>query len=694
MNKLIIISGAPCEKQIDFIKKHKLEQYTISIDTMKLMFDAPQMSERGYEIPQRDNKLVFECLHNILEQRMKKGAFTVVNGAHTQEKDFTKYKMLCKKYRYKMIVVPFIFNDEEIEAMEFNNTSKDSFLKMNEQVKSLNTTFGATVTPEEFGDAIKYYPIDLSRYKKVNHIGDIHGCFTALSNILPIKDDEFYIFLGDYFDRGIENAKVAKWLFQTYEKPNVVFLKGNHELHLEDYLCENEIKSSDFEKTLSEFENKKIKKKDLKAFFASLYNVFLYKYDNKVVLCSHGGTSFYPENINFIDPMQFVRGVGNFASDVDKIFSAPENVFQVHGHRNITRLPITAGPQSFNLNDEIEYGGYLRVLTLSKEGFSNMKYKNTVFSQRDIEADKKIFDSLSSDEYIKVKNFGDISSINFSRKAFYDKRWNERTLMARGLFVNNKNYNVVCRGYEKFFNVDEVPSTTLNALKKISFPVTAYLKENGYLGLLGVDEITESLVFASKSSVESDYAMVLESMIKETLPEEMLDKLRLELLMRNNCLVFEVIEPEFDPHIIEYPKKQLVLLDIIDKDYKFKKQPYPQVISFAKRYGFQYKRKAKTIHSYDALVKFLEETKSYDFKFDGTEVEGFVLEDSEGFQFKVKCGYYNFWKAVRRITQENGNIDKALSHMDEKQQKMLKEVINMYEPDMTLFDLRRKFEAK
>ena len=696
MNKLVILSGPFASGKSSFVKYHGLSKYTLSEESIRLMLDAPQMTEYGYETPQRDSKLVFEQLHNMLEQRMKKGAFTVVDSAHVSERDFTRYKILCKTYRYKMIVVPFRTSLEELlernNALGLNKVPEDYIIYQKNQFDKLNVSFGTIVEPEKFDAYIQYYPQDLSDYKAVHHIGDIHGCFSVMSNILPLKDDEFYIFLGDYFDRGIQNAEVATWLINNFNRPNVIFLKGNHELHLDDYLNGHEIKSSEFEKTITDFHAAKIKKKNLRDFANSLQSVYLYSYKNKTVFCSHGGTSFYPENINFIDPIQFVRGVGNFSSDIDELFTAPENTYQVHGHRNITRLPIFAGKQSFNLTDEIEFGGYLRVLTLTEKGFKAMKYKNNVYSQRDIDADKNMFDTLSNDKDITVKNFGDISSINFSRKAFYNKTWNERTMMARGLFVDNKNYNVVCRGYEKFFNVDEVESTTIEALKNVKFPLTAYIKENGYLGLLGVDERSESLIFASKSSLDSDYAKQFEKIVRDAIPAETLEKLRFEMLQRNNCLVFEVIDPVFDPHIIEYSEPHVILLDIIDRDYKFSKQSYGQVVSFAKRYGFAFKKKAKTITSYDSLVAFINSAKEYNFEFNDEKIEGFVIEDADGFQFKVKTGYYNFWKTVRRIIFEKGNINKAATYMPEEQVKMLYDVVSFHHDDMTLFEIRKSFE--
>lgn len=53
---------------------------------------------------------------------------------------------------------------------------------------------------------------NLSKYKKIHHIGDLQGCYSVLKEyIKTIKEDEFYIFLGDYINRGIENGKVINF---------------------------------------------------------------------------------------------------------------------------------------------------------------------------------------------------------------------------------------------------------------------------------------------------------------------------------------------------------------------------------------------------------------------------------------------------------------------------------------------------
>jgi serine/threonine protein phosphatase 1 len=77
--------------------------------------------------------------------------------------------------------------------------------------------------------------------ERIYAIGDIHGCFDqlkALMDTLPIQSGrDKLVFVGDYIDRGPESYAVVQYLIQLrYRFPTVVFLKGNHEEMLENYL--------------------------------------------------------------------------------------------------------------------------------------------------------------------------------------------------------------------------------------------------------------------------------------------------------------------------------------------------------------------------------------------------------------------------------------------------------------------------
>jgi serine/threonine protein phosphatase 1 len=64
-------------------------------------------------------------------------------------------------------------------------------------------------------------------------IGDIHGCSAMLDDLLaavqPAPDDRL-VFLGDYVDRGPDTRGVIDRLIALKANPNVVCLRGNHEL--------------------------------------------------------------------------------------------------------------------------------------------------------------------------------------------------------------------------------------------------------------------------------------------------------------------------------------------------------------------------------------------------------------------------------------------------------------------------------
>ena len=69
-------------------------------------------------------------------------------------------------------------------------------------------------------------------------IGDIHGCLSALKELigqLPLKSEDELVFLGDYIDRGPESKGVLDYLLVN-QKPNWRFLRGNHEQMLLEWL--------------------------------------------------------------------------------------------------------------------------------------------------------------------------------------------------------------------------------------------------------------------------------------------------------------------------------------------------------------------------------------------------------------------------------------------------------------------------
>jgi serine/threonine protein phosphatase 1 len=64
-------------------------------------------------------------------------------------------------------------------------------------------------------------------------IGDIHGCFDALTTLaeyVPLEADDCLVTLGDYTSRGPDSCKVLDWLIARHKQGHVIALRGNHEI--------------------------------------------------------------------------------------------------------------------------------------------------------------------------------------------------------------------------------------------------------------------------------------------------------------------------------------------------------------------------------------------------------------------------------------------------------------------------------
>lgn len=685
MRTLLLFRGSPASGKSTFIKEHKLEQYTLSADNIRLMYQSPVLNEKGnYNISCKNDKEVWKMLFYILEKRMERGEFIVVDATNSKTSEMTKYKKMAEKYRYRIMLIDMTDLPME-ECIKRNSLRQPSYKVVPTEVietqysrfKTQKIPSGIKVIkPNEFEEAIQFKSIDLSKYDKIHHIGDIHGCYTVLQEYLKegIKDNEFYIFCGDYCDRGIENAKVLKFLFNIMDKKNVLLLTGNHEIHLQKY-ANNEIsKSRIFEKdTKVELDGNNIDKKKLRMLYRKLGQVAYYTYNEKTVIVSHGGISNIPKNMLYLATEQLIKGVGDYedVEIVDNSFinNTDKNTYQIHGHRNPYELPTQINDRCYCLEGQVEFGGNLRTVTLSKEGFKVQEIKNNVFKVIKNEIKKinnsnnDIITMLRDNKYIKEKSFDNISSFNFTSEAFRKGIWNDQTIKARGLFINTKTNDIVIRSYNKFFNINENELTKLGNLQKVfSYPINVYKKYNGYLGLIGYDKEKDELLISSKSALNSEYSKWFKEIFNNKLSNNKIEEIK-EFIKTNNCtLVFEVIAPKHDGHIIKYDSSDIVLLNIVKNDINFTQYDYKDVVDFSDKFELNYKEKVIVLNNWNEFKKWYDEVTSNDYKYNGEYIEGFVIEDSNLFMTKIKTQYYKFWKSMRNVAKEvykKGYINKT-----------------------------------
>lgn len=687
MRVLLLLRGsAGCGKST-WIEQNGLKSYALSADDIRLLCQSPVLQPDGtVGISQSNDKTVWKTLFNLLEIRMQKGEFIVIDATNSKTSEINRYKQMCETYRYRMYCVDF--TDIPIEEVKKRNVNREELKRVpDEAIEKMYSRFKTqkipsgikVIKPDEL-DSIWMKLFDLSEYKKIHHIGDVHGCYTALKKYIDdnggIKNDEFYIFCGDYVDRGIENADVVKYLISIKDKKNVLMLEGNHERWLWLWANDCTSKSKEFELvTKPQLEEAKIDKKDVRQLYRKFGQCAYYRYGENIYLVTHAGLSVLPDNLTFVATDQMIHGVGNY-NDFEKIAETfaekmPSNYYQIHGHRNTKQVPIRVNDRVFNLEGRVEFGGNLRCVQLDKDGMYEIEIHNEVFKTPEMREEQSVTNSsvadviisLRANRYIQEKKFGNISSFNFTNKAFYDKVWDEQTTKARGLYLDTFKGKVVARAYDKFFNINERPETKFDMLQnKLQFPVTAYVKENGYLGIVSYDEYNDDLFIASKSTIDSQFAQWLKEAIYNQITEENREKMKQYAKDNNVSFVFENVDMKNDPHIIEYPESKLYLLDIVYNQMNFAKYDYETMCDIAHQFGLTPKEKAFEIANWQDFYDWYYDILEEDYEYNGRKIEGFVIEDSVGYMTKLKLAYYNFWKFMRAISHEairNGYIKKT-----------------------------------
>lgn len=744
MRTLYLLRGIPGSGKSFWVKKNGLEPYTLSADGIRLIYQAPAYTIDGnLTISQKNDADVWELLFNLLNKRMQRGEFCIVDATHYKKDLMSRYKKLAEKYRYRVFVVDFTTVPLETclqrnrKRDKYKFVPEDSIAKMYEVIKGESENNKQVVggfkviSPEEaekkLSENLMY---DFNKYRNIYIVGDIHGCYNPLRKFFdahPYNEEDFYLFTGDYLDRGLQNKEVLTSLAEMVSCPNVLFLEGNHERWLKMYCSKDDeeflptvdefnilkkycskslIKdlrdrqySAEFKKTMEQI--KDIDKSNIREFCRKLAQMAFFEYRGKIYCVTHGGIPVPPSI--FMATSEMVKGVGKY-EEVEQVYDSwlkntPENYVLVHAHRNIKLLPTKINDRIYNLCDDVEWGGYLRVMAINENSIICEGYKNDIPAEKqeksiayrtiEFKTDDDFLAALNKNKNIIKKELDDdVISYNFSRNAFERGIWNEMTVKARGLFVDRENGAIVARSYDKFFGWNERNLNSSDYLKQILvFPVSAYRKYNGYLGLISYNKRQDKLFIASKSTNKGTFAeMLAEAFDKLPKKEEIT-----EFLKENDVtMIFEVIDQR-DPHIIEYKENHLVLLDVVTNSFKPEYLAYDALCGLADKYGLEVKEKDYTLNSWEELISFKMQMDNDSSQ----EVEGWVFSDMNHYMIKYKTPFYSWWKMMRGVKDK---IAKGRPFKQIFATKKEVEVVNMMKEipaeeldSMSIIDVRNRY---
>lgn len=699
MNYLFVLRGAPGAGKSTFIKYNCLENYTISVDNVRSLLRSPIYNIYGdIKLDTGIDGRVWKLVNKLLDYRMDNGDTTFIDATCSSIEKLNEYRKICKKYNYRLNIIDF--TDIPIDIIKKQNNQRnickivpDSCIdKMCEQIK--NNPFPKSIRVINKNDFISYAEkiydyIDISNiYKKIFAIGDIHGCYTALQSLLnkykldPNKDkDTLFIFVGDYFDRGIENSKVFNYLNSIIDLPNVKMLIGNHENNIIKYLRGDSSGKIQFMKyTHQEFLKNGITDKLLSRFIKKLDIAGKYIMNGQKYLFTHAGMPNPKVNV-YTSNDSIIYGAGKY-EDIDIVTNSFLNknsnndVIQVFGHRNPYHVPIYMKAKNYNLCGFPEDGLELRGLEIKNNNLitniSPVYVYNYVYSlDQWVKAYKEhsgLFDDslmnterfikiCAKDKLINVKKCNGIKSdsifsYNFSQEAFHKGNWNGVSMKARGMFVNTNNNTIVARSYDKFFQYKERKETTFSYINKTyKYPLYIYKKYNGYLGILSYDKESDEILILSKSLSDSDYANNFKKLLNITNEE----KLKSFFMKNNVSITFEICDTKFENeqdtnHIIEYDKPILYLLDFVNNSIIFSKnenEKFNELLYEVKQCIDFSNIKVKEL--YKVLNEKITEKYIDILIRKNTNIEGFVITDSSNTpkMFKLKTIYYQFWKIVR-----------------------------------------------
>lgn len=237
--------------------------------------------------------------------------------------------------------------------------------------------------------------------------------------------------------------------------------------------------------------------------------------------------------------------------------------------------------------------------------------------------------NLNKEEILKLVDDGyilmnkhpeeELYILNYSKTAQFEQLWNEYTLMCRGLVVD-KDFNVVARPFNKFFNLEEHEDADIPKGMKFE----AYEKMDGSLGI--AFNYNGSWRMATRGSFTSDQAIKAAEMINDNVDyvhgAAMFDP--------KYTYLFEIIYPE-NRIVVDYGKEEkLVLLGVVNTETG-EEMSWKNMVN---NYGmfFEVVKKHYGLENYDQLYKLKE--------LERENSEGFVLRFENGFRVKVKFAEY------------------------------------------------------
>lgn len=221
--------------------------------------------------------------------------------------------------------------------------------------------------------------------------------------------------------------------------------------------------------------------------------------------------------------------------------------------------------------------------------------------------------------------------LKYTQECVYNQEWNDATLMARGLVIDD-NDAIIANCIPKFFNIEELNQQRIPKIN-LSQPFTATVKDDG--SLIQVFMYNDDMVITSSGGFDNQYTQTAESLLISKY-QHLLPIIQTSVGLN---FIFELITP-FNQVVVNYGGvAELRLITVRDVDGVEDEDFIQQCIDL----GFDHVEKLP----YDSLNYFLEEKQA-----PSKNREGYVLKFSDGSRVKIKYAeYIQLHKLVTKINK-------------------------------------------
>lgn len=700
---LYLLRGVPASGKSWFIDNLGYDGLVVSPDAIRALVQQPVYGDtkKSANVLNYDMRLeghVWTLTEELVKGRMKEGYTTFVDATHLFKrgmKPVNRWKKIADEYGYRTTVLT-INEHLSLEELKANNNKRTGVNKLPDQV--IESYYQRLHDPEmQVANSvnkvsINTYAVPMETIKKrlfswretdlveqftnIIAVGDVHGSYSALMKIME-KDNEdtLFVFTGDWFERGTQDAQVFEWLYNHVKDSNKVFIEGNHDTYLYKMLKDEQGKRS---KALFEtFGSTGINVIDgLNRITSRFQPLLKFSVKDAHYVVTHSGTTGGDETLQPLTT--FTRGKGGYEMPLNHETMVndglnPENTFVIHGHRNeFLEEPLNGFETGyFNLEQQVEAGGKLGAIEIDVETgeVTDISVENPEY---DAGNKKRVEESLPyaflfglrNTKRIKAREMSNgMTAYNFTRDTFQKKDWDKATTTARGLFLDEHNA-IAGRGFKKFFNVGENDFTQVEDVIENLQSDNTYIqpKYNGFLLIAFYDKKNETTILTTKSgTLENDYVKMARILLSDGQKEYIDTYLKVN---QDRSMLFEVVDNSRDPHI-QKANNGVYLLDIINNTLEGE-SAYDNLNSIS------YEPKAmRTLIEEEITSEFVEGL----HKKRGTE--GFVITNPDtNYKVKVKTDEYRAKKLIRGLLNSlnNKGLLEDLSHVQGYYDRIVEQV--------------------